>query len=109
RRRQTHDCRIGIGAISTRIFLREECITADKEQLDIADIDRRMKGAVAVLKQEFAGLLTGRAHASLLDPITVNAYGAQVPLNQVGTVSVPEPRMISVQVGDKRLVSACER
>lgn len=84
-------------------------MTADKEQLDIDDIDRRMKGAVAVLKQEFAGLRTGRAHASLLDPITVNAYGAQVPLNQVGTVSVPEPRMISVQVWDKSLVSAVEK
>jgi ribosome recycling factor len=62
-----------------------------------------------VLKQEFGGMRTGRASASLLDPITVNAYGTRMPLTQVATVSVPEPRMISVQVWDKSNVSAVEK
>jgi ribosome recycling factor len=68
---------------------------------DIKDIERRMDGAIDALKKEFAGLRTGRAHASLLDPIKVEAYGALTPINQVGNVSVPEPRMITVQVWDK--------
>ena len=76
---------------------------------DIAEIERRMQGAVASLKQEFSGLRTGRASASLLDPIMVNAYGSMMPLSQVGTVSVPEPRMISVQVWDKSMVAAAEK
>ncbi len=76
---------------------------------DLKDIERRMDGAVSVLKQEFAGLRTGRAHASLLDPITVEAYGARMPLNQLATVSVPEPRLITVQVWDKSQVSAVEK
>ena len=66
-------------------------------------------GAVEVLRREFAGLRTGRASASLLEPVTVPAYGGEVPLNQVGTVSVPEPRMISVQVWDRSLVKAAEK
>ena len=68
-----------------------------------------MKGAVEVLRQEFGGLRTGRASASLMDPIVVQAYGAAMPINQVATVSVPEPRMISVQVWDKANVGAVER
>jgi ribosome recycling factor len=68
-----------------------------------------MNGAVDVLKQEFGGLRTGRASVSLLDPIVVDAYGSQMPLNQLGTVSVPEPRMLSVQVWDKSLVQAVEK
>jgi ribosome recycling factor len=68
-----------------------------------------MNGAVEVLKKEFGGLRTGRASASLLDPIVVDAYGSQMPLNQVGTVSVPEPRMLSVQVWDKSMVKAVEK
>ena len=76
---------------------------------DKKDLNRRMKGAVESLKHEFSGLRTGRASASLLDPITVNAYGARMPINQVATVSVPEPRMISVQVWDKSNVSAVEK
>ncbi len=76
---------------------------------DIADLQRRMNGAVEVLKQEFGGLRTGRASISLLDPIVVDAYGSQMPLNQLGTVSVPEPRMLSVQVWDKSLVQAVEK
>lgn len=79
------------------------------EELDIDDIERRMDGAVSVLADEFAGLRTGRASAAMLDPITIEAYGAKMPLNQVGTVSVPEPRMLSVQVWDKSQVGAVEK
>ena len=76
---------------------------------DIADLRKRMNGAVEVLRKEFAGLRTGRASASLLEPISVSAYGSEMPLNQVGTVGVPEPRMLSVQVWDKSLVKAVEK
>ena len=68
-----------------------------------------MNGAVEVLKQEFAGLRTGRASVHLLEPINVEAYGASMPMNQVGTIGVPEPRMITVQVWDRSLVGAVER
>ena len=77
--------------------------------IDMNDIERRMQGALTSLKGDLAGLRTGRASASLLDPISVEAYGQQMPMNQVGTVSVPEPRMISVQVWDKSMVSAVEK
>ncbi|MDX1574877.1 MAG: ribosome recycling factor [Kiloniellales bacterium] len=76
---------------------------------DLKDIERRMKGAIEVLKQEFAGLRTGRASVHLLEPITVEAYGSTMPMNQVGTIGVPEPRMITVQVWDRSLVGAVER
>ena len=76
---------------------------------DMADLKKRMNGAVEVLRKEFAGLRTGRASASLLEPISVQAYGSEMPLNQVGTVGVPEPRMLSVQVWDKSLVKAVEK
>jgi ribosome recycling factor len=76
---------------------------------DIADIQRRMQGAIQSLKHEFGGLRTGRASAALLDPVNVDAYGQTMQLNQVATVSVPEPRMISVQVWDKSMVGAVER
>ena len=79
------------------------------DDIDLDDLERRMKGAHDVLMQEFAGLRTGRASASLLDPIVVDAYGSQMPISQVGTVSVPDPRMISVQVWDKGLVKAVEK
>ncbi|MEE9544162.1 MAG: ribosome recycling factor [Rhodospirillales bacterium] len=68
-----------------------------------------MDGAVEVLHKEFAGLRTGRAAASLLEPLMVNAYGAEMPLNQVGTIGVPEPQMLTVQVWDKNLVKAVEK
>jgi len=77
--------------------------------VDLNDIERRMDGAVATLKTELNGLRTGRASASLLEPITVDAYGQQMPLAQVGTISVPEPRMLSVQVWDKGQVAAVEK
>ena len=68
-----------------------------------------MDGALDALRREFAGLRTGRASASLLEPIVVNAYGSDMPMTQVGTISVPEPRMITVQVWDRSLVSAVEK
>lgn len=76
---------------------------------DLSDLQRRMDGAIDALHREFGGLRTGRASASLLEPITVEAYGASMPINQVGSISVPEPRMISVQVWDRGLVGAVEK
>jgi ribosome recycling factor len=77
--------------------------------MDLADIKRRMAGAVAALKGELAGLRTGRASVSLLDPIHVDVYGSSMPINQLATVSVPEPRMLSVQVWDRSTVQAVDR
>jgi ribosome recycling factor len=68
---------------------------------DKADLDRRMNGAVEALKHDLTGLRTGRASTSLLDPVTVEVYGSHMPINQVATVSAPEPRMLSVQIWDK--------
>ncbi|WP_395666191.1 ribosome recycling factor [Methylocella sp.] len=76
---------------------------------DLADLKRRMQGAIATLKHELGGLRTGRASASLLEPIHVEAYGQSMPMNQVATISVPEPRMLSVQVWDKGMVGAVEK
>ncbi len=76
---------------------------------DLKDLERRMNGAVSVLQKEFGGLRTGRANASLLDPVTVDAYGTPMPLNQLATVLVPEPRTISVQVWDKSQVDAVDK
>jgi ribosome recycling factor len=76
---------------------------------DLNEIERRMRGALSALKHEFSGLRTGRASASLLDPIMVMAYGNPMPLNQVATVNVPEPRLITVQVWDKSQVNAVDK
>jgi len=76
---------------------------------DKSDLERRMAGAVDVLKSDLAGLRTGRASIALLDPVTVEVYGSHMPLNQVATVSVPEPRMLSVQVWDKTNVGPVEK
>ena len=76
---------------------------------DKADIERRMKGAIESLKGDLSGLRTGRANTSLLDPVMVEVYGSMMPLNQVATVSAPEPRMLSVQVWDKANVTAVEK
>ena len=76
---------------------------------DKADIERRMKGAVESLKSDLGGLRTGRANTSLLDPVVCEVYGAMMPLNQVATVSAPEPRMLSVQVWDKSNLTAVEK
>ena len=76
---------------------------------DISDLKRRMQGAVAALKHDLGGLRTGRASASLIEPVHVEAYGQSMPLNQVATISVPESRMLSVQVWDKGMVGAVDR
>ena len=76
---------------------------------DKADLERRMAGSVEALRGDLAGLRTGRASTALLDPVTVEVYGAQMPLNQVATVSAPEPRMLSVQVWDKTNVGHVEK
>src|ERR1051325_140799 len=75
----------------------------------LKDLRRRMDGAIEVLRKEFGGLRTGRASASLLEPVTVPAYGGTVPLTQVASVNVPEPRMISVQVWDRNVVKAVDK
>lgn len=77
--------------------------------VDLKALRKRMDGAIAALKSEFGGLRTGRASANLVEPIDVDAYGSKMPMNQVGTIGVPEPRMITVQVWDKGLVGAVEK
>mgnify|MGYP005652319921 FL=1 len=77
--------------------------------IDLDDIERRMNGAIDALSREFAGLRAGRASTSLLEPLSVDAYGAQMPINQVGTIGVPEPRLLTVQVWDKGLVKSVEK
>jgi ribosome recycling factor len=81
----------------------------DKIQIDTDDLQRRMDGAMNSLKAEFASLRTGRASASMVEPIQVDAYGSMTPINQIGTVNVPEPRMIAINIWDKALVSKAER
>jgi ribosome recycling factor len=83
---------------------------ADEElEIDLDDLKRRMDGAMAALKTEFASLRTGRASASMLEPIMVEAYGQRTPINQVGTVNVPEPRMVTINVWDKSMVGKVEK
>ena len=79
------------------------------DAIDFSDLTKRMEGAISSLKNDLAGLRTGRASASLLDPVMVEAYGQSMPINQVGTVNVPEARMVSVQVWDKSMVGAVEK
>ncbi|MCW1384726.1 ribosome recycling factor [Novosphingobium sp. KCTC 2891] len=76
---------------------------------DKADLERRMKGAVEALRHDLSGLRTGRANTALLDPVTVDVYGSRMPLNQVATVSAPEPRLLSVQVWDKSNIGPVEK
>ena len=78
-------------------------------KFDKADLERRMKGAVDALKHDLSGLRTGRANTTLLDPVTVEVYGAHMPLSQVATVSAPEPRLLSVQVWDKSNIGPVEK
>ena len=82
---------------------------ADDLMIDTDDLERRMNGAMASLKTEFSSLRTGRASASMLDPILVDAYGSPTPINQLGTVNVPEPRMVTVNVWDKGLVTKVDK
>ena len=82
---------------------------SDDFMLDTDDLERRMEGAISSLRTEFASLRTGRASASMLEPVMVDAYGSMTPINQVGTVNVPEPRMVTVNVWDKGLVGKVEK
>ncbi|KGM46803.1 ribosome recycling factor [Pseudooceanicola atlanticus] len=82
---------------------------SDDFMLDTDDLTRRMDGAMANLRTEFASLRTGRASASMLEPVQVEAYGQMTPINQVGTVNVPEPRMVTINVWDKGLVGKVEK
>ena len=78
-------------------------------EIDTDDLQRRMDGAMTALKHEFASLRTGRASASIVDPIQVDAYGQMTPINQLGTVNVPEPRMVVINVWDKAMVGKVEK
>jgi ribosome recycling factor len=82
---------------------------SDDLEIDVDDLNRRMDGAILAIKNEFASLRTGRASASMVEPVMVDAYGSMTPINQVGTVNVPEPRMVTVNVWDKGLVSKVEK
>lgn len=82
---------------------------AEEFELDTDDLQRRMEGAMGALKTEFASLRTGRASASILEPVMVDAYGQRTPINQVGTVNVPESRMVTINVWDKGLVGKVEK
>ncbi len=82
---------------------------ADDFILDTDDLERRMDGAIANLRTELASLRTGRASGSMLEPVMVDAYGSMTPINQVGTVNVPEPRMVTINVWDKALVGKVEK
>ena len=79
------------------------------DDLDLDDLEKRMSGALDALKKEFQGLRTGRASVNLLDTVQVEAYVSHMPINQVGSVSVPEPRMLTIQVWDKGMVKAVEK
>ena len=82
---------------------------ADDFELDTDDLQRRMEGAIGALRTEFASLRTGRASGSMLEPVQVEAYGQMTPINQLGTVNVPEPRMVTINVWDRGMVSKVEK
>jgi ribosome recycling factor len=82
---------------------------SDEIEIDIDDLARRMDGAMASLRHEFASLRTGRASASIVEPVMVDAYGSLTPINQIGTINVPEPRMITINIWDKGLVGKAEK
>jgi ribosome recycling factor len=82
---------------------------SDDIEIDTDDLERRMEGANAALRHEFGTLRTGRASASMVEPVMVDAYGALTPINQVGTINVPEPRMVTINVWDKGLVGKVEK
>lgn len=84
-------------------------MSEDDPEIDLDDLQRRMDGALAALRTEFASLRTGRASASMLEPVMVDAYGSMTPINQVGTVNVPESRMVTINVWDKALVGKVEK
>jgi len=82
---------------------------SDDIEIDLDDLERRMDGAMGALRHEFGTLRTGRASATMVEPIMVDAYGALTPINQVGTINVPEPRMVTINVWDKGLVGRVEK
>jgi len=82
---------------------------SEDHDIDMDDLERRMDGAIAALRQEFAAVRTGRASASILEPIQAEAYGQMTPINQLGTVNVPEPRMVTINVWDRQMVSRVEK
>ncbi len=82
---------------------------ADETEIDVDALKKRMDGALSALRTEFASLRTGRASASMLDPVTVEAYGSPTPINQLGTITVPEPRMVLINVWDKSLVNTVDK
>lgn len=82
---------------------------SDDIEIDLDDLEKRMDGALANMRNEFLSLRTGRASASMIDPVTVEVYGAVTPINQVATVNVPEPRMLTINVWDKSNVQAVEK
>ena len=84
-------------------------MSQDATEIDLDAIQRRMDGAMTALRAEFASLRTGRASASIVEPIQVDAYGQMTPINQLGTVNVPEPRMVVINVWDKGMIAKVER
>lgn len=82
---------------------------SDEIEIDTDGLQRRMEGAMSALKTEFASLRTGRASGAMLDPVVVDAYGSPTPINQLGTVNVPEPRMVTINIWDKGLVNKVEK
>ncbi len=99
--------RAGFGCSGREFSGGESAMPTDK--FDVNELKRRMQGATQSLKHELGGLRTGRAAASMLEPVQVDAYGTHMPLNQLATVTVPEPRLLSVQVWDKSMVKAVEK
>lgn len=99
----------GSTAIRPAPALDGEKSMAKNEEFKIKDYESRMNGVIENLKKEFSGLRTGRASAALLEPIVVDLYGQKMPINQVGSISVPEPRMIQVSIWDKAAVTAVEK
>lgn len=91
------------------LIVSEVKMSEEDFEIDLEDLERRMDGALNSLKTEFLSLRTGRASSSMLDPINMEAYGTSTPLNQCGTVNVPDPRMITVNIWDKSLVNAAEK
>ncbi|MFC0280822.1 ribosome recycling factor [Falsigemmobacter intermedius] len=82
---------------------------SDDLDIDLDDLERRMEGAMAALRTEFGSLRTGRASANILEPVQVDAYGQMTPVNQLGTVNVPEPRMVTINIWDKAMVGKVEK
>lgn len=91
------------------LIVSEVKMSEEDFEIDLEDLERRMDGALNSLKIEFLSLRTGRASSSMLDPINMEAYGTSTPLNQCGTVNIPDPRMITVNIWDKSLVNAAEK